>query len=158
MGYSPWGGKELDTTEWLTLIEIKTKNRVHYHHLCWRLWSGGQVSRHPECKCMHLKVRSSLNLSLSTSFDPHQFQPWSWRSQPVPFNNTKKTSLVVQWLRICLPMQGTQFRSLVWKQPTCHWAKKAMCHNYWVQALEPVLCNRRSLCTTTKNSSHSHSN
>ena len=25
------------------------------------------------------------------------------------------TSLVVQWLRICLPMQGTRVRSLVWE-------------------------------------------
>ena len=29
------------------------------------------------------------------------------------------TSLVVQWLRICPPMQGTQVRSLVWDDPTC---------------------------------------
>ena len=30
------------------------------------------------------------------------------------------TSQVVQWLRICLPMQMTWVRSLVWKDPTCH--------------------------------------
>ena len=28
-------------------------------------------------------------------------------------------SLVAQWLRICLPMQGTRVRSLVQKDPTC---------------------------------------
>ena len=27
-------------------------------------------------------------------------------------------SLVVQWLRICLPMQGTWVRALVWEDPT----------------------------------------
>ena len=27
-------------------------------------------------------------------------------------------SLVVQWLRICLPMQGTRVRALVWEDPT----------------------------------------
>ena len=27
--------------------------------------------------------------------------------------------LVVQWLRICLPMQGTRVRALVWEDPTC---------------------------------------
>ena len=29
------------------------------------------------------------------------------------------TSLMVQWLRICLPVQGTWVRSLVQKDPTC---------------------------------------
>ena len=28
------------------------------------------------------------------------------------------SSLVVQWLRICLPMQGTLVRSLVWEDST----------------------------------------
>ena len=38
--------------------------------------------------------------------------------------------LVVQWLRICLPMQGTQVRSLVLEDPTCHRATKPGPHNY----------------------------
>ena len=29
------------------------------------------------------------------------------------------TSLVVQWLRILLPIQGTQVQFLVWEDPTC---------------------------------------
>ena len=41
-----------------------------------------------------------------------------------------RASLVVQWLRICLPMQGTRVRALVWEDPTCHRATKPMCHNY----------------------------
>ena len=40
------------------------------------------------------------------------------------------TSLVVQWLRIRLPMQGTRVRSLVREGPTCHGATKPVCHNY----------------------------
>ena len=39
-------------------------------------------------------------------------------------------SLVAQWLRICLPMQGTQVRALVWEDPTCHGAAKPVHHNY----------------------------
>ena len=39
------------------------------------------------------------------------------------------TSLVVQWLRIHLPMQGTRVRSLVWEDLTCHGATKPMRHN-----------------------------
>ena len=35
-----------------------------------------------------------------------------------------------QWLRIHLPMQGTQVPSLVWEDPTCRGATKAVSHNY----------------------------
>ena len=40
------------------------------------------------------------------------------------------TSLVVQWLRICLPVQGTQVRALVREDPTCRGAAKPLRHNY----------------------------
>ena len=39
-------------------------------------------------------------------------------------------SLVAQWLRIRLPMQGTQVRSLVQEDPTCRSATKPVRHNY----------------------------
>ena len=47
------------------------------------------------------------------------------------------TSLVAQWLRICLPMQGTQVQSLALEDPTCRRAIKPVRHNYWACALEP---------------------
>ena len=50
-------------------------------------------------------------------------------------------SLVAQWLRICLPMQGTRVRALVWEEPTCRGATKPVCHNYWACALEPASHN-----------------
>ena len=56
-------------------------------------------------------------------------------------NKQRGTSLVVQWLRIRLPMQGTWIRSLVRDDPTCHGATKPVCHNYWTCALEPVSHN-----------------
>ena len=46
-------------------------------------------------------------------------------------------SLVVQWLRIRLPMQGTRVPALVREDPTCCRATKPVCHNYWACALEP---------------------
>ena len=61
------------------------------------------------CKFCHLKV-SILSAS--------SFKVCCW------------TSLVAQWLRICLPMQGTQVRTLVWENPTCRGATKSVCHNY----------------------------
>ena len=38
-------------------------------------------------------------------------------------------SLVVQWLRIRLPMQGTRVRALVWEGPTCRGATRPVSHN-----------------------------
>ena len=40
-----------------------------------------------------------------------------------------RASLVAQWLRICLPMQGTRVRALVWEDPTCHGAAGPVSHN-----------------------------
>ena len=52
-----------------------------------------------------------------------------------------QTSLVVQWLRICLPMQGTRVRALVQEDPTCRGATKPVRHNYWACTLEPASHN-----------------
>ena len=40
------------------------------------------------------------------------------------------TSLVVQWLGIHLPRQGTRVRALVQEDPTCCGATKPVHHNY----------------------------
>ena len=40
------------------------------------------------------------------------------------------TSLVVQWLRIHLPVQGTRVQFLVWEDPTCLGAGKPLRRNY----------------------------
>ena len=45
-------------------------------------------------------------------------------------NEKHRASLVAQWLRICLPMQGTRVRALVWEDPTCHGATRPVSHNY----------------------------
>ena len=63
-----------------------------------------------------------------------------------------RASMVVQWLRICLPMQETRVRALVREDPTCRRATKPVQHNYWVCVpqllkpvhLEPMLRNKRS--------------
>ena len=59
----------------------------------------------------------------------------------VTFSTESGTSLVVQWIRICLAMQGTWVQSLVLEGPTCCRATKPMAHNYWVSALEPGSCS-----------------
>ena len=50
------------------------------------------------------------------------------------FNNELGASLVAQWLRICLPMQGTRVRALVREDPTCCGATRPVSHNYWACA------------------------
>ena len=54
--------------------------------------------------------------------------------------------LVVYWIRVHLPMQGTWVQSLVQEDPTCRGATKPM-------HLEPVL-HKRSPHTTTRESPH----
>ena len=49
---------------------------------------------------------------------------------PLHLNTITGASLVAQWLRIRLPMQGTQVRALVWEDPTCRGATKPVRHNY----------------------------
>ena len=50
-------------------------------------------------------------------------------------------SLVVQWVRLCLPMWGTWIQSLVWEDATCRGATKPECNNYALEActLDPGL-------------------
>ena len=62
------------------------------------------------------------------------------------------TSLVVQWLRIRLSMQGTQVQSLIREGPTCHGATEPV-PNYRahvLQLLKPVclepMLRKRSHC------------
>ena len=89
------------------------------------------------------------------------------------FKGAERASLVAQWLRIRLPMQGTRVRALVREDPTCCGATKPAHHNYWACALEPTSHNYWSPCpwslcsatreatamrsphTTTKSSPHS---
>ena len=57
------------------------------------------------------------------------------------YKSQSRTSLVVQWLRIHLPVQGTWVRALVREDSTCWRATKPVYHNYWACALEPVSHN-----------------
>ena len=68
--------------------------------------------------------------------------------------NIIRTSLVAQWLRIHLPMQGTRVRALVREDPTGCGATKPVRHNYWACALEPVSHNYWSPCATTTEPVH----
>ena len=49
-----------------------------------------------------------------------------------------RSSLVAQWLGICLPVQGARVRALVREDPTCRGATKPVRHDYWACSLEPA--------------------
>ena len=95
------------------------------------------------------RVDASINLELCSSHEWCGNHEWSVTRQ-LPFpgcllsstdgvsenikNQRKGASLVAQWLRICLTMQGTQIRALVWEDPTCHRVTGPVRHNYWACA------------------------
>ena len=55
-----------------------------------------------------------------------------------------------QWLRICLPMQGTQARSLGPEDSTCHGAAKPVSHNYLASELQLQSPHAWSLCSARR--------
>ena len=91
----------------------------------------------------HSLANTALSLSLSlladnfaSYFGAHRNH---WTSPLISSQviNPFGTSLMVQWLRICLLMQGTHVQSLVWDAmgQLSPWA---------ITTKEPVLCNKRS--------------
>ena len=90
-------------------------NTITFYKYC----LGGVIPKHVVCKYWWVKKISGQFIK----------------------NSDGGTSLVAQWLRIHLPMQGTCVRALVWEDPTCRRATKPVCHNYWACALEPASHN-----------------
>ena len=62
---------------------------------------------------------------------------------PLLIKPERRASLVAQWLRIRLPIQGTRVRALVREDPTCHRATKPVRHNYWACTPESTSHNYR---------------
>ena len=86
-----------------------------------------------------------------------RFNLWATREahQYIILSNLKYIfwpSLVVVWIRICLPMQGTWAQSPVHEASTCFGANKLMSHNYRARMpqvmkpayLKPVHWDKRS--------------
>ena len=94
----------------------------------------------PSCiqSCMYRGSRISWHSSHN-----HSWRETACQARPVPGNNhicavvlpsikdqRGGTSLVVQRLTLCLPMQGTQVRTLVQEDPTCDGIAKPLTHSY----------------------------
>ena len=93
-----------------------------------------------------LFFKTRIQLSLKERIVINSIEKLNW-TVPFPFICRKDwgcTLLVVQWLRICLRIQGTQVQSLVQEDPTCHWAAKPDHYNSWSWGTpEPTLHNKR---------------
>ena len=81
------------------------------------------------------RIISPLSATLTSSALPSTLSHWSkCRRSPLlvrlSYKATMWTSLVVQWLRICLPMKTTWVWPLVREDPRCHGATKPVQHNY----------------------------
>ena len=96
--------------------------------------------------CVHVCVFSWLGLAASCArWLLQQTETYNWQHNSEEKEQTWRASLVVQWLRIRLPMQRTRVQALGREDPTCRGAiNKPVCHNYWACALEPVSHNYRS--------------
>ncbi|KAJ8779985.1 hypothetical protein J1605_012021 [Eschrichtius robustus] len=77
------------------------------------------------------KVKNKIiPLTDNTVIEEHLGVSLGFPGDAVVKNLPARASLVAQWLRIRLPMQGTRVRALVQEDPTCCGATKPASHNY----------------------------
>ena len=93
--------QDLGIPKLLTIIIFPTDARV----LCWGEAIPGILS--PSCYALPLKSLSPSQGLCISGIPTRKDRP--------PTRNETGISLVVQWLRIHLPMQGTRVRSLLWE-------------------------------------------
>ena len=121
--------------------------KQHALHLKILFWPICQVTRKASIFKWDLEHKNNS----ATSLDCGANCPVAWATWPADWivlgrslvgkSAMWRTSLVAQWLRICLPMQGTWVWALVREDPTSRGATKPMHHNYWACALEPASHN-----------------
>ena len=100
---------------------------------------------------MHTSLKIGINLTLEQKYQP--FEPIL---AVYSFSKYLQASLVAQGIRILLPMQETQLRSLIQEDAACCGATKPVCPNFcalWqgdtmtgTSTLDPVLHGKRSHC------------
>ena len=87
---------------------------------------------------------------------------WEVHPKTRALKNVSRAFLVVQWLRVYQPMQGTRVWVLVQEDAICHKAAKPRHRNHWSPwTLEPMLHHKRSHCNEKpkhQESSPTHSN
>ena len=95
-------------------------------------------------------LKKVLNIHIKTTQEKNWCTMDNIKIYSIKISKLQKYSLwaspVAQWWRTHQPVWGTQVRSLVPEDPTCHRATEPMGHSYWsLPALELALPNKRSL-------------
>ena len=98
------------------------------------IFAGIRVFSNESVLCIRWPKYWSFNFSISPSKEYSGLISFrvDWLINPKGTGHSlaqQGTSLMVQWLKICLPMKETSVQSLIWEDPTCHTAIKPMHHN-----------------------------
>ena len=83
-----------------------------------------------ECLLSYVTFTKTLRGKIQSSPLLQKSKPRHKKVKELTQEHTARTSLVAQWLRIHMPMQGTRVRALVREDPTCRGATKPVRHIY----------------------------
>ena len=116
---APWGWMGLRTHTEFLLDAVFVHRQIFPKGL--KAFYGHYLTYPPQSPGRWREGRGSQQYRVGHQSETHKacFKRYQW------------ASLVVQWLRICLPTKGTRVWSLVQQDPTCRRAPKPMHCSYW---------------------------